>query len=45
MMTIAVPTAVNPLGAKGVGKAGTVGALAATMNAIADACICWCHDF
>jgi carbon-monoxide dehydrogenase large subunit len=33
----AVPTAVNPLGAKGVGEAGTVGALAATINAICDA--------
>jgi carbon-monoxide dehydrogenase large subunit len=32
-----VPTKVNPLGAKGVGEAGTVGALAATMNAINDA--------
>jgi carbon-monoxide dehydrogenase large subunit len=32
-----VPTAVNPLGAKGVGEAGTVGALAAVMNAICDA--------
>jgi carbon-monoxide dehydrogenase large subunit len=32
-----VPTAVNPLGAKGVGEAGTVGALAATMNAVCDA--------
>ena len=29
-----VPTAVNPLGAKGVGEAGTVGALAAAMNAV-----------
>ena len=35
--TIAVPTASNPLGAKGVGEAGTVGSLAATMNAVADA--------
>lgn len=35
--TIEVPTAVNPLGVKGVGEAGTVGALAATMNAICDA--------
>jgi len=35
--TIAVPTKINPLGAKGVGEAGTVGALAATMNAIVDA--------
>jgi carbon-monoxide dehydrogenase large subunit len=32
-----VPTAVNPLGAKGVGEAGTVGALSAAMNAICDA--------
>jgi aerobic carbon-monoxide dehydrogenase large subunit len=32
-----VPTAVNPLGAKGVGEAGTVGALAATMNAVCNA--------
>ncbi|MEK9718038.1 MAG: molybdopterin cofactor-binding domain-containing protein, partial [Candidatus Puniceispirillum sp.] len=35
--TLAVPTAVNPLGAKGVGEAGTVGSLAATMNAVMDA--------
>jgi carbon-monoxide dehydrogenase large subunit len=32
-----VPTKLNPLGAKGVGEAGTVGALAAAMNAIVDA--------
>jgi carbon-monoxide dehydrogenase large subunit len=32
-----VPTAVNPLGAKGVGEAGTVGALPALVNAVADA--------
>jgi carbon-monoxide dehydrogenase large subunit len=32
-----VPTQVNPLGAKGVGEAGTVGALPALMNAVADA--------
>jgi aerobic carbon-monoxide dehydrogenase large subunit len=32
-----VPTKVNPLGAKGVGEAGTVGALSATMNAVNDA--------
>ena len=32
-----VPTKVNPLGAKGVGEAGTVGALAALMNAVIDA--------
>ena len=35
--TLAVPTKINPLGAKGVGEAGTVGALAATMNAVMDA--------
>src|SRR5712691_9283211 len=32
-----VPTKVNPLGAKGVGEAGTVGALPAIMNAVNDA--------
>jgi len=32
-----VLTAVNPLGAKGVGEAGTVGALVAAMNAVRDA--------
>jgi carbon-monoxide dehydrogenase large subunit len=37
LATREVPTKVNPLGAKGVGEAGTVGALAATMNAICDA--------
>jgi len=32
-----VPTAHNPLGAKGAGEAGTVGALPATFNAVMDA--------
>ena len=32
-----VPTAPNPLGVKGVGEAGTVGAMPAVMNAIVDA--------
>ena len=32
-----VPTRINPYGAKGVGEAGTVGALAAGMSAITDA--------
>ena len=32
-----VPTASNPLGAKGAGEAGTTGALAAVMNAVIDA--------
>ena len=32
-----VPTARNPLGVKGVGEAGTVGALPAVMNAVNDA--------
>ena len=32
-----VPTQLNPLGVKGAGEAGTVGALAAVMNAIVDA--------
>ena len=46
IMTIAVPTAINPLGAKGVGEAGTVGALAATMNAVAHALAsAGVHDF
>ena len=35
--TRAVPTGVNPLGVKGVGEAGTVGSLVATINAICDA--------
>ena len=34
---VIVPTQVNPLGAKGVGEAGTVGSLAATMNAVCNA--------
>jgi carbon-monoxide dehydrogenase large subunit len=37
MATREVPTKSNPLGAKGVGEAGTVGALAAVMNAVNDA--------
>jgi aerobic carbon-monoxide dehydrogenase large subunit len=37
LATREVPTAVNPLGAKGVGEAGTVGALGAAMNAVNDA--------
>ena len=37
LATREVPTSVNPLGAKGVGEAGTVGALGAAMNAINDA--------
>jgi carbon-monoxide dehydrogenase large subunit len=32
-----VPTSRNPLGVKGAGEAGTVGALPATMNAVMDA--------
>jgi carbon-monoxide dehydrogenase large subunit len=32
-----VPATTNPLGVKGVGEAGTVGSIAAIMNAIADA--------
>jgi len=35
-----VPTKTNPLGVKGVGEAGTVGSLAAVMNAINDALAC-----
>ncbi|HEY7578139.1 MAG TPA: xanthine dehydrogenase family protein molybdopterin-binding subunit [Acetobacteraceae bacterium] len=37
MATREVPTKANPLGAKGVGEAGTVGAMAAAMNAVNDA--------
>ncbi len=33
----AIPTTRNPLGVKGVGEAGTIGALPAVMNAINDA--------
>ena len=33
----AVPTTLNPLGVKGAGEAGTVGALPAVMCAVADA--------
>jgi len=32
-----VPATTNPLGVKGVGEAGTIGSLAAIMNAVADA--------
>jgi carbon-monoxide dehydrogenase large subunit len=32
-----VPTATNPLGAKGVGEAGVSGSLPALMNAVSDA--------
>lgn len=35
--TLAIPTALNPLGAKGVGEAGTVGSIAALLCAIQDA--------
>src|SRR5690349_18200224 len=31
------PTEVNPLGAKGIGEAGTIGAVAAVRNAVCDA--------
>jgi carbon-monoxide dehydrogenase large subunit len=37
LLTRPVPTKVNPLGVKGVGEAGTVGSLVATINAICDA--------
>jgi carbon-monoxide dehydrogenase large subunit len=32
-----VPTKLNPIGAKGAGEAGTVGALPAVINAVMDA--------
>jgi len=34
-----VPTKTNPLGVKGAGEAGNVGALAAIMNAVVDALV------
>jgi carbon-monoxide dehydrogenase large subunit len=37
VQTCPVPTAVNPLGVKGAGEAGTVGALAAGISAVVDA--------
>jgi carbon-monoxide dehydrogenase large subunit len=37
LATKPVPTKVNPIGAKGVGEAGTVGAMVAVINAICDA--------
>jgi aerobic carbon-monoxide dehydrogenase large subunit len=37
LRTREVPTAVNPLGVKGVGEAGTVGSLAAAINAVCNA--------
>ncbi|MFV0296037.1 MAG: xanthine dehydrogenase family protein molybdopterin-binding subunit [Hyphomicrobiaceae bacterium] len=37
LTTKPVPTKVNPIGAKGVGEAGTVGAMVAVINAICDA--------
>ena len=37
LATREVPTKVNPLGAKGVGEAGTVGGLPTVMNAVLDA--------
>ena len=36
-VTLETPTATNPLGVKGVGEAGTVGAMSATMNAVCHA--------
>lgn len=36
-VNLEVPTSQNPLGVKGVGEAGTVGALSATTNAVANA--------
>mgnify|MGYP003144789446 CR=1 FL=1 len=37
IISFPVPTLMNPLGAKGAGEAGTVGALAAGISAVADA--------
>ena len=35
--TRAVPTKINPVGAKGIGEAGSVGSIAAVINAVCDA--------
>lgn len=37
LLTMATPTPINPLGAKGVGEAGTIGSTAAVQNAVVDA--------
>jgi carbon-monoxide dehydrogenase large subunit len=37
VLSMAVPTKLNPLGAKGAGEAGTVGALPAVVNAVVNA--------
>jgi carbon-monoxide dehydrogenase large subunit len=37
LVQMATPTSVNPLGAKGVGEAGTIGATPAVQNAVVDA--------
>jgi carbon-monoxide dehydrogenase large subunit len=37
ILSMPVPTKLNPLGAKGAGEAGTVGALPAVMNAVLEA--------
>ncbi len=36
-VNLEIPTTMNPLGVKGVGEAGTVGALSATLNAVCNA--------
>ena len=35
--SIETPTTLNPLGAKGIGESGTIGAVAAVRNAVCDA--------
>ena len=37
LLTSATPTTINPLGAKGIGEAGTIGATPAVQNAVVDA--------
>jgi len=37
LVDMATPTSYNPLGAKGIGEAGTIGATPATQNAVVDA--------
>jgi aerobic carbon-monoxide dehydrogenase large subunit len=37
LVDMATPTPMNPLGAKGIGEAGTIGSTPATQNAVIDA--------
>ena len=37
IVSLETPTEVNPLGAKGIGESGTIGATPAVLNAVVDA--------